>query len=68
METYLAMFDAAGPHPFKPQPQAYTPRSEIDRILELHRKGIPIAKIAEEIGKHPSTIYRHIQRAETRGD
>ena len=62
-EYLQPMFDAAGPTPFKAQPQAHTSRATIDRIIELHREGMAVPRIAETVKRHPVTVYRHIRRA-----
>ncbi|MCR9120408.1 MAG: hypothetical protein NXI22_26025, partial [bacterium] len=63
VEKRLApMFAGAGEEPFRHQPQAYTKKSTIDRILKLHREGILPADIAEEVGMSPSAVQRHITK------
>lgn len=64
VQEYLRpVFEAAGPEPFEAQPQAYTRRSTIDRILELHAEGQPPTSIAEIVGKSLATVQRHITKA-----
>lgn len=61
VESYLApMFAAAGPDPFLHQPQAYTPRTVIASIIELHNAGVRATDIAEQVGKSLATVQRHI--------
>ncbi len=63
VERYLApVFEAAGPQPFDPQPQAYTSRSTIERITRLHAEGHSVGHIAHAIGISRSAVSRHIQR------
>ncbi len=64
VEQYLEpMFAAAGPEPFRPQPQAYTSRKTHERILELHQENIAPEAIAKQVGRSPGTIQRHITRS-----
>lgn len=64
VEKYLTpMFAAAGPEPFRPQPQAYTSRETIKRIVELHRLGVRPEQIADEVGKSVATVQRHLTKA-----
>jgi hypothetical protein len=64
VQEYLKpVFDAAGPEPFKPGPQAYTSRKTVDRIVQFYNEGMPVRKIAEKVGKSTTTVHRHIQRA-----
>ena len=63
VEAYLApVFDEAGSQPFDRQPQAYTKRSTIDRIIELHQQGYPTGQIASGLHVSKATASRHIQR------
>ncbi|WP_146506101.1 hypothetical protein [Rubinisphaera italica] len=63
VETYLApVFSEAGQQPFERQPQAYTKRSTIDRIIELHQQGYPTGQIASGLQVSKATASRHIQR------
>lgn len=63
VQKYLEpVFQEAGPSPFTPQPQAYTKRSVIDRIIELHSQGIPTDQIATTIGVSAQTVIRHVQQ------
>ncbi len=63
VETYLGpVFAEAGPTPFSPQPQAYTKRSVIERIITLHEQGLPTGQIAAAVGVSSPTVSRHIQQ------
>lgn len=63
VQDYLKpMFDAAGPTPFKPQPQAYTSRKTRDKMLQLHDQGQTVRQIAESVGKSRMTVHRHLAR------
>jgi len=62
VEAFLApVFAAAGPTPFVPQAQAYTKRSTIDRIAEMHDERYPTGQIAVAVGMSDSAVSRHIQ-------
>ena len=63
VEEYLApVFKEAGHNPFAPQAQAYTKRSVVDRIIELHEAGEFTGQIAAAIGLSGEAVSRHIQR------
>lgn len=63
VEKYLApMFAAAGPEPFRGQPQAYTSKSTIDRIIMLHNQNVSPQQIADEVGRSVATVQRHISK------
>ena len=63
VEAYLApVFKEAGRNPFAPQAQAYTKRSTIDRIIELHEAGEFTGQIAAAVGLSGEAVSRHIQR------
>lgn len=63
VEAYLApVFAEAGQSPFQPQPQAYTKRSVIERIIQLHEEGYPTGQIAAAVGVSGQTASRHIQK------
>ena len=67
-QEYLEpVFDAAGPDPFLPGPQAYTSRKTIDTILSEHDRGASPSDIAEKVGRHVSTVHRHIKNRATPG-
>lgn len=59
IERYLEpVFLEAGDDPFSPQPQAYTPRSKIERMSE---QGYPTGQIAAGVGVSGMTASRHIR-------
>jgi hypothetical protein len=63
VESYLApVFEAAGACPFDPQPQAYTKRKTIDRIMQLHERDCPAKEIAASVGVSSETVQRQIKR------
>ena len=63
VEEYLApVFKEAGPNPFAPQAQAYTKRSTVDRIIELHEAGQFTGQIAAAVGLSGEAVSRHIRR------
>jgi DNA-binding transcriptional ArsR family regulator len=62
-----AVFDAAPSDPFTPQPQAYTSLKTINRILALRQKGVSVSKIAKDVKKSTTTVYRHLDRAKKNG-
>ena len=63
VQEYLTpLFEEAGLSPFEPQAQAYTKRSTIDRIIELHNMGRCNEWIAEEVGLSINTVGQHIRR------
>ena len=63
VQKYLEpVFQVAGPSPFSPQPQAYTKRSVIERIIQLHQEGVSADKIAAAVGVSVQTVSRHIQK------
>lgn len=69
VEEYLApMFREAGNTPFAPQAQAYTKRSTIDRIIQLHELNYPTGQIAAAVGLSGSAVSRHIQAYRARLD
>ncbi|WP_390434357.1 helix-turn-helix domain-containing protein [Rubinisphaera brasiliensis] len=59
------MFAEAGENPFAEQPQAYTKRSTVDRMTELHEAGVPARAIAKEVGVSLATVKRHVARRVT---
>jgi hypothetical protein len=61
-EFLTPMFDAAGPMPFKPQPQAYTSRKVRDKMLELRDQGKTVREIAAAVKKDKSTVHRYLNR------
>lgn len=62
VEEFLQpMFKEAGQKPFAPQAQAYTKRSTIDRIIQLHELNYPTGQIAAAVGLSGSAVSRHIQ-------
>jgi hypothetical protein len=62
VESYLAPVFNACPNPLEDQPQAYTPRSIIDLIAELHVGGASIREIEAKTSLSKSTIHRHLQK------
>ncbi|QDU96273.1 hypothetical protein [Lignipirellula cremea] len=63
VQGYLApVFKEAGPAPFAPQAQAYTKRSTIDRIVEMHQAGYPTGQIAAAVGLSGDAVSRHIHQ------
>jgi len=63
IQEYLEpVFEAAGPNPFVPQPQAYTSPRTRDKILDLREEGLPVREIAARVGKSRMTVYRHLVR------
>ncbi|MGW4486861.1 TetR family transcriptional regulator [Amycolatopsis sp. NPDC004368] len=54
------LFDEPGPHAGRGRPTVMT-----DRLLvicrEMHDKGFPAAKIADELGVSRATVYRHLK-------
>lgn len=63
VQTYLEpVFREAGPAPFLMQPQAYTKRSVIERIIQLHQEGVFTGQIAAAVGLSGQTVSRHIQQ------
>lgn len=63
VQKFLApVFKEAGNRPFAPQAQAYTKRSTIERIIELHEKGVFTGQIAAAVGVSGQTVSRHIQQ------
>ena len=61
VERYLApVFQEAGPKPFAHQSQAYTKRSTIDRIIELHGLAYPTGQIAAAVRLSGATVSRLI--------
>lgn len=64
VQEYLKpVFEAAGDEPFKPGPQAYTKRSTVDTIIDLHQNGMAPAEIASTVEKSVATVQRHITKA-----
>lgn len=62
VEEYLTpMFREAGRTPFASQAQAYTKRSVIDRIIQMHELNYPTGQIAAAVGLSGSAVSRHIQ-------
>lgn len=62
VQQYLApVFAAAGVHPFKRQPEAYTKLSTINRIFELRDAGNSVEKIANELSISHDTVSRHLK-------
>ena len=61
-EHLKPMFDAAGPSPFTPQPQAYTSRKVRDKMLELREQGKSVREIAAAVKKDKSTVHRYLNR------
>ncbi len=63
VENYLApVFREAERDPFAPQSQAYTKRSTVDRIVELHEAGVFPGQIAAAVGLTGEAVSRHIRR------
>jgi hypothetical protein len=63
VQNYLEpVFLEAGKAPFSPQPQAYTKRSVIERIIQLHDEGNFTGQIAAALGLSGRTVSRHIQQ------
>lgn len=62
VENYLAPVFEASPTPLDEQPQAYTPRSIIDLITELHSGGASIREIEAKTSLSKSTIHRHLKK------
>ena len=68
VEAHLEpVFREAGSSPFATQPQAYTGRQTIERLLNLHNTGMKIDEIAESTGVSASTVTRHIRRSKHAG-
>lgn len=64
VQSYLTpVFDAAGPNPFDTQPQAYTSRKTIDRIIEMNGEGRTGKEIAVDAGVSQDTVRRHLDRS-----
>lgn len=62
VEAYLApVFAESGHSPFQPQSQAYTKRSQIDRIIQLYNEGFVTEQIAAAVGVSGQTVSRHVQ-------
>lgn len=62
VQEYLApVFREAGPTPFAPQAQAYTKRSTIERIIQMHELNYPTGQIAAAVGLSGSAVSRHLQ-------
>ncbi len=62
VQEYLApVFGEAGPTPFAPQAQAYTKRSTIERIIQMHELNYPTGQIAAAVGLSGSAVSRHLQ-------
>jgi hypothetical protein len=55
------VFEAAGPDPFKSKPKTYIGVGKTKAIFELENSGLTPARIAEELGITPATVYRHLQ-------
>lgn len=51
--------------PFEQPPKNYIGK-KAEQILEQFKQGIPVQQIARELGIHPMTVYRHVDRAELR--
>ncbi len=68
VEEYLAPVFAASPRPLDDQPQAYTPRTVIDLIAELHSGGASIREIEAKTSLSKSTIHRHIKKFKRKGE
>lgn len=67
VETYLGpVFAEAGTSPFLPQPQTYTKRSVIERIIAFHEQGFFTGQIAAAVGLSGQTVSRHIQQYQER--
>lgn len=67
VETYLGpVFAEAGTSPFSLQPQAYTKRSVIERIIALHEQGFFTGQIAAAVGLSGQTVSRHIRQYQER--
>jgi DNA invertase Pin-like site-specific DNA recombinase len=63
VQKYLEpVFQEAGPSPFSPQSQAYTKRSVIERIIELHEQSVPTEEIAATVDVSVQTVIRHVQK------
>ena len=54
------IFDAAGSDPWTKQPKSYIGRDKVKRLLNLHKAGVSVKKIAEQLGISPSTVYRNL--------
>lgn len=64
VESFLQpVFDEVPDDPTAKQPQSYTPRKLIDRILELHQQGASIREIADATGKSRMTVHRHLEKS-----
>lgn len=61
-ERLQPVFNAAPREPFLPQPQAYTSRKTIKKIIGLRNDGVPISQIARTLKVARTTVYRHLQR------
>ena len=61
-ERLQPVFNAAPREPFLPQPQAYTSRKTIKKIIGLRNDGVPISQIARTLKVARTTMYRHLQR------
>lgn len=48
--------------PFEQPPKNYIGKKAA-QILEQFKQGIPVQQIARELGIHPMTVYRHVDRA-----
>jgi len=62
VESHLTPVFEASPNPLDEQPQAYTPRSIIDLIAELHSGGASIREIGARTSLSKSTIHRHLKK------
>jgi hypothetical protein len=65
VEDHLAPVFEACPNPIEHQPQAYTPRSTIDLIGELHSGGASLREIEAKTSLSKSTIHRHLKKLES---
>ena len=55
------VFEAAGPEPWKNKPKSYIGRDKVKRLLRLRKAGVPVRKIAAQIGTSASTVYRNLE-------
>ncbi len=53
--------------PFEQPPKNYIGK-KAEQILEQFKQGIPVQQIAQDLGIHPMTVYRHVDRAGLRDE
>lgn len=55
------VLEAAGPEPWKKRPKSYIGRDKVKQLLRLRKAGVPVRKIAAQLGTSASTVYRNLE-------